>query len=148
MIPLSIRILQPRLSNCPTDKIFFFKPFTCHTSEIIRIEPSYIFNLMVPMPTISKAWSLPMNIKPSEMGSYVWNQSQLGVVCHVALESINQTSVSFFLSVETIATSLYKTSPSSKVLATHPWGFDNSAVFFIPFLKQQSLLKCPFLPQL
>jgi hypothetical protein len=65
MIPLSIWILQLRLLNCPTIKIFFFKPFTCHTSEIVWIEPSYIFNLMVPMPAISKAWSLPMKIEPS-----------------------------------------------------------------------------------
>jgi len=39
MIPLSHQILQPRLSNCPMNKIFFFKPFTCHISEIVRIKP-------------------------------------------------------------------------------------------------------------
>jgi hypothetical protein len=33
---------------------------------------------------------------------------------------INQTSVSTFLSVEIVATSLYKTSPSFGVLETHP----------------------------
>jgi len=35
MIPLSIQILKPRISNCPTDKIFFYKPFTCRTSKIV-----------------------------------------------------------------------------------------------------------------
>jgi len=35
MMSLSIQVLQPRLSNYPIDKIFFFKPFTSHTSKII-----------------------------------------------------------------------------------------------------------------
>jgi len=61
-----------------------------------------------------------MNTVPLEMGSYVWNQSRLGVICHVAPESISQTSVSSSLSVEIVATSLNKTSPSFKVFATHP----------------------------
>lgn len=80
------------------------------------------------MLTIFKAWSLPINIEPLEMGSYVWNQSQKGVMFLVAPESINQILVSFILSSETVTILLYKTSLSSKVLATRPWGFDELGV--------------------
>jgi hypothetical protein len=80
------------------------------------------------MLTIFKAWSLPINIEPLEMDSYVWNHSQQGVMFLVAPESINQILVSFILSSETVTILLYKTSLSSKVLATRPWGFDELGV--------------------
>jgi len=35
MMSLSIRVLQPGLSNYLIDKIFFFKPFASHTSKTI-----------------------------------------------------------------------------------------------------------------
>jgi hypothetical protein len=46
--------------------------------------------------------------------------SQRGVICYVAPKTINQISMSFILSSEIVTTSLYKTSPSFKVFATHP----------------------------
>jgi hypothetical protein len=46
--------------------------------------------------------------------------SQRGIfICYVAPKTINQISMSFILSLEIVTTSLYKTSPSFKVFATH-----------------------------
>jgi hypothetical protein len=41
-------------------------------------------------------------------------------MCLIAFESINQTLMSFILSLEIVTASLYKTSSSFEVFATHP----------------------------
>lgn len=55
--------------NYPTENRFFFKPFTCCIPWIVRMVPTYIFNLTVPTPAISKAWSFSMNTYPSKISS-------------------------------------------------------------------------------
>ena len=116
----SMRVLQPRSSNYSKDNRFFFKPITCQTPWMMQIIPSYIFILMVPMPTISKAWLSPMYTNPLETGSYCWNHSLCEVMCQVAPESISHISSNFFLLSTVIVSSLHRTSPSLKFFATHP----------------------------
>ena len=106
IIPFSTWVLYPWLSICSKDNIFFFRSLTCHTLPIVRIVSSNIFILIVPIPAISKTWSLPIYTNPPEIGSYVWNHSLWEVMCQLNPQSISQTSDSHFLPYEIVFASL------------------------------------------
>lgn len=73
----------------------WMKLWSCCTSWMVQTVPSNIFNLMVPIPTISKSWSSPINTDPP--GSYWWNHSLREIICHVAFDSISQTRTNLLL---------------------------------------------------